>query len=268
MQVYKGFNIGTDKIPEEQREGIPHHMLDIIEPDVQFTAADFIDLAYQAVGLILSRERLPIISGGTGLYLKAFLEGLFPEGQKDPEIRQSLEKAAAEHGLAFLFQKLMVVDPVYGKKIGKNDRIRIIRALEVFETTQKPISEHFSKTESRVKDFNIIKIGLELERKELYSRIEARVDRMIEQGLFLEAQKLLDAGVDAASPAFRALGYQQVLQFLAGSISQEEAITQIKKETRNYAKRQITWFRKMTGIEWISPHDFLSLENLVQGRLL
>jgi len=268
MQVYKGFNIGTDKIPEEQRAGIPHHLLDIIEPTVQFTAADFIELAFNATKLILAKNLIPIISGGTGLYLKAFLEGLFPEGQKDPNIRHKLEIEAAEQGLAFLYQKLIEVDPIYGNKIGKNDRIRIIRALEVYESTHKPISEHFSRTESRVNEFNIIKIGLELERKELYARIEKRVDRMIELGLFQEVRDLLDSGVKTDLPAFRALGYQPALQYLNGSISQEEAAVQIKKETRHYAKRQITWFKKMAGINWFSPYDFSSLADLVRGKLL
>ena len=267
MQVYKNFDIGTDKIPLEKRENITHHLLDVVSPSTQFTAADFVRLALEAANAILKKKKLPLIVGGTGLYLKALLNGLFPEGEADLMLRQKLEKEAKEKGLESLREKLMEVDPAYCQKIGKNDEIRIIRALEVFYSTQKSISEHFLNTKSLVKDFNIIRIGLKLERKELYRRIEERVDKMFERGIIREVEELLQKGVSENSPPFRALGYKYVLKFLKKEIPLEEAITLAKRDTRHYAKRQMTWFRKMEGIRWFSPNDFSSILEYIENNL-
>jgi len=267
MQVYKGFNVGTDKLLPEKRGNIPHYLLDIVNADTQFTAADFTKQASEAINLILKKKRLPIIVGGTGLYLKALLDGLFPGPGRDSSLRRKLEKKAAEKGLENLRKKLRVVDPDYAQKIGKNDKMRIIRALEVFYLTQKPFSEHFRNTESPVKDFNIIRIGLKLNRKELYSRIEERVDKMFKRGIINEVEELLKNGVNENSPPFRALGYKYVLKFLKKEIPLEEAIRLTKRDTRHYAKRQLTWFRKMEGIQWFSPYDFPSLAAYVEKNL-
>jgi tRNA dimethylallyltransferase len=258
-QVYKNFDIGTDKISLEKRENIPHHLLDIVSPSTQFTAADFARLALETANAILERNKLPLIVGGTGLYFKALLNGLFPGGGSDSALRRKLEREAREKGLDTLREKLKEVDPVYYQKIGEKDKVRIIRALEVFYSTRKPLSRQFLKTKSYVKDFNIIKIGLKLERKELYRKIEERVDRMFKRGITREVQELLQKGVDENSPPFRALGYRHVLKHLKKEIPLEEAITLTKRDTRHYAKRQITWFRKMEGIKWFSPHDFVSI---------
>jgi tRNA dimethylallyltransferase len=267
MQVYRGFDIGTDKIPVEQRKKIPHHLLDIVDSSTQFTAADFVRLSLEAVKSIRKKQRLPIIAGGTGLYLKALLEGLFPEEEKDPAIRNQLEKQAKDKGLESLREVLLKVDPIYAKKIGKRDKIRIIRALEVFYSTQTPISAHFTNTHSLVNDFFILRIGLKLERGVIYKKIEARVDRMFEKGIVKEVQNLLAEGVKPDSPPFRALGYRQVLKHLRGDLSLEEAIDLTKKETRHYAKRQMTWFRKMSGICWFAPDDFPSISKYVKSHL-
>lgn len=267
MQVYKGFDIGTDKIPPSKRENIPHHLLDVVEPSTQFTSALFVKLALKAIRSIHQKNKLAIITGGTGLYIKSLLNGLFPEGKKDPQIRQKLEEKAREKGLEELREKLRKIDPVSFKKIGKNDRIRIIRALEVYYSTGKPISEHFLQTCSPVKDLNIIKIGLKLKREELYQKIEQRVDKMFNQGIVEETKNLLEKGTSENSPPFRALGYKQVLKYLKNEISLEEAIDLTKRETRHYAKRQMTWFRKMKGIQWLSPYNFLSISKLVQKNL-
>lgn len=267
MQVYRGFDIGTDKIPPHQRKSIPHHLLDIAEPSIQFTAADFVSHSLEAIQSIREKQRLPIIAGGTGLYLKALCDGLFPEGKKDPEIRAKLERQSREEGLSFLWESLVRVDPEYAKKIGKNDRIRIIRALEVYHATQKPLSAHFADTRSPVEDFLILKIGLTLERSVLNQKIEDRVDRIFGNGMIEEVGRLLEEGVEPEAPPFRALGYQQVLKYLNGDISLEEAIELTKKETRRYAKRQMTWFRKMPGIRWFTADDFPAIEAYVRRHL-
>lgn len=267
MQVYRGFDVGTDKIPVNRREGIPHYILDSVDPSVQFTAADFIRHALRALQTIQKNKKLPIIAGGTGLYFKALIDGLFPAGQKDPRLRQRLEEEARQKGLDHLQKKLMRIDPVYAEKIGRNDKIRIIRALEVYESTQKPISEHFLNTHSPVKDFQVHRIGLKLEMEELYKRIETRVDRMFTQGIVEEVEGLLKAGVKETSPPFRALGYKHVLKHLKNELSLEEAIHLTKRDTRHYAKRQMTWFRKMRGIYWFSPTDFSSISDYITNAL-
>ena len=260
MQVYKGFNIGTDKVSAAIQEKIPHHLLDISQPSHQFTAAEFVRLAVSSVYEILERDHLPIITGGTGLYLKALIYGLFPEEKKDPTIRRRLQQEAEQKGLASLRNKLKDIDPDYYNKIGANDKIRIIRALEVFYLTNKPISAHFKKTKPPLQDFKIIKIGLKLERDILYDRIEKRVDNMFIRGIIDETKQLLAAGIPENAPPFRALGYKQVLDFLQGEINMEEAISRTKTETRHYAKRQITWFKKMCGIQWFHPNE---LKNII-----
>lgn len=267
MQVYRGFDIGTDKISPEKRRLIPHHLLDILNSSDQFTAAEFARRAVRAIIRILERKRLPIIAGGTGLYIKALIEGLFPEDTKDPHIRKELEEQAEAKGLETLWERLMRIDPAYGRQIGKNDRVRIIRALEVYIATEKTISEHFLDTRPYVDDFNIIQIGLKLEREQLYKRIEDRVDKMFERGIVDEVRKLLDSGVNENAPPFRALGYAQVLQHLKNSISLEEAISLTKKNTRHYAKRQMTWFKKREGIRWFDPGEIYKITDYIAGRL-
>jgi tRNA dimethylallyltransferase len=267
MQVYRGFDIGTDKLLPEQQENIPHHLLDIFDPSRQFTAADFVHLACQACTAITSRGRLPIISGGTGLYLKALMNGLFPEGKRNSRIRKELEKEAKERGLENLVKELEIVDPAYLTKIGPRDKIRIIRALEVYRATGKPISEHFAHTNSQIHDFHLVRIGLELERGILYKKIEDRVDRMFKRGLVEEVKSLLERGIGENCPPFRALGYKHVLMFLSGETSLEEAIKLTKKDTRHYAKRQITWFRKMESIYWFDPGDIEAIKGFIAESL-
>ncbi|MFC2160229.1 tRNA (adenosine(37)-N6)-dimethylallyltransferase MiaA [Acidobacteriota bacterium] len=267
MQVYRGFDIGTDKMPQDRRENIPHHLLDIISPSVRFSAADFVQFALEIIDKIHDKNRLPIVTGGTGLYLKALLNGLFSEGKSDPVIRKRLESEAEEKGLASLSKKLRTVDPQYAKIIGNNDKYRIIRALEVFEATNKPLSEHFASTRSFVEDLNVLKIGLKIDRQTLYKNIEKRVDEMFAKGLVEEVKLLLESGVDAESPPFRALGYKHVFKHLKKDLTLEEAISLTKRDTRHYAKRQMTWFRKMEGIHWFNPENFDSLKGQIKEFL-
>ena len=267
IQVYRGFDIGTDKPTAEARRGVPHHLIDIVGPEVQFTAADFVREALSAARGIAARGRLPIVAGGTGLYIKALCDGLFPGPGRDPALRAALEAEAREKGLETLFRRLEAVDPEYAHKIRGRDRIRIIRALEVHAATGRPISEHFRATESPVKGRTVVRLGLRLEKDELYRRIDARVDRMFERGLIEEVRGLLARGVPETAPPFRALGYSHVLRYLKGGIGRDEAAALTKTDTRHYAKRQMTWFRKMAGIVWFSPDDGPALEEHVQNQL-
>jgi tRNA dimethylallyltransferase len=267
MQVYWGFDIGTDKPSAEDRQKIPHHLLDIIDSSTQFTAADFAARALDAIRAIHHRKNIPLIVGGTGLYFKALLDGLFPGPGKNAAIRRMLEQEAEENGLESLWKRLEAVDPAYAQKIGKKDKIRIIRALEVYALTRTPMSEHFLRTKSRLEDFHLLEIGLELEREELYRRIEDRVERMFERGLVQEVQKLLAGGVNEQAPPFRALGYKNVLKLVRKEISREEAVALTKIDTRHYAKRQMTWFKKMKDVNWFSPHDLPAIVSFVESRL-
>ncbi len=267
MQVYRGFDIGTDKPTPATRQSVPHHLLDIAEPSVQFTAADFVKEALAAIRLIRGRGRLPFIVGGSGLYLKALLTGLFPGPGRSPEVRAELERRAREQGLEVLRKELEEVDPVYAGLIGQRDRIRIVRALEVFYQTGKPISAHFSMTKPELKDFHPIKIGLKLERNELYRRIEERAERMFSLGLVEEVRSLLSRGVEESAPPFRALGYKYVLLHLKGEISLADALSLTKRDTRRLAKRQITWFKKMDGVHWFNADSGAQVENFLEARL-
>lgn len=268
MQVYRGFDIGTDKPTIEMRRQVPHHLLDIAEPTTQFTAGEFVRQAQAALQAIVERARLPFVVGGTGLYLKALLEGLFPGPGRDNELRQRLEQEAGEKGLETLRKRLEAVDPAYARLIGVRDKVRIIRALEVYSLTRKPLSEHFANTRSELGDFHILKIGLQLEREELHRRIERRVDRMFRDGIREEAHRLLAAGIPADAPPFRALGYRRVLAHLQGAISIDEARRLTKQDTRQYAKRQLTWFRKMVGINWFPADDLTSVAEFLEARLV
>jgi tRNA dimethylallyltransferase len=265
MQVYRGFDIGTAKPSPEERAAVPHHLLDAADPRSQFCAMDFVREALRVLADLRARGALPLVVGGTGLYLQGLLDGLFPGPGRNPALRARLQAEASERGLEALAERLARVDPEYAAKVGPRDRVRIIRALEVYQLTGVPISKHFTRTSSPVQDFKTLRIGLQLERKELNRRIEERVDRMFERGLVAEAESLLRAGVPPDAPAFRGLGYRQVLMLLRNEISPEETRDLVKRETRRYAKRQLTWFRKMPGIRWFSPLDFEPVAALIEA---
>lgn len=269
MQVYRGFDLGTDKPSPEDRKAVPHHLIDIIEPEEQFSAADFARLAVETAEQIIERGRLPMVVGGTGLYHRALVEGLFPGPGRDPELRKRLRQEAERNGLQSLYEKLKEVDPEYAAKITPSDGIRIIRALEVYYLTGLPLSRQFLRTRSpaREKGFNLVQIGLKLERKELYRRIEARAERMFALGLVEEVRKLLARGVPETATPFKGLGYRQVLQYLRREITLEEAIEKTKLETRHFAKRQLTWFRKSPGITWFEAQDRDGLIKFVETNL-
>ncbi len=267
MQVYRGFDIGTAKPSAEARRRVPHHLIDIVEPTVQFSAAEFAGRAADAVRLIQERGRLPLVVGGTGLYLRALVDGLFPGPGRDPAVRERLESEARTSGLARLRKELERVDPAYARLVGPRDRVRIVRALEVYALTKRPISEHFSRTVSPVAGLRPVKIGLNLDRPALYRRIEERVDRMFREGLVGEVRRLLDEGVPETAPPFRALGYSHVLRCVKGEIPAAEAARLTKLDTRHFAKRQMTWFRKMAGVTWLAADDPAALAARLEEEL-
>ncbi|HOY98023.1 MAG TPA: tRNA (adenosine(37)-N6)-dimethylallyltransferase MiaA [Candidatus Aminicenantes bacterium] len=255
MQVYRGFDIGTDKPSAEDRARVPHHLIDVADAGTQFHAADFAALALEAIAAVRERERIPLVVGGTGLYFKALEDGLFPGPGRDEAVRSALDAEAGERGPEVLWERLAAVDPAYAAKTGRRDRIRIVRALEVFTLTGRPISEHFKRTEGLLGDERPVKIGLDRPRADLYRRIEERVDRMFDRGLIEETRRLLAGGVPESAAPFKALGYKHVLRLLRGEIGPDEAAALTKIDTRHYAKRQMTWFRKMPGVRWIQPDE-------------
>jgi tRNA dimethylallyltransferase len=260
QQVYRGFDIGTDKPSAETRAAVPHHLIDVADPRVQFTAADFAAGAMEAIREIHGRGRLPIVAGGSGLYVRALTDGLFPGPGRDAELRRALEAEAAAKGYPALFEELRRVDPAYAAKIHERDRVRIIRALEVYRATGRTLSEHFLATASPLAGLAVAKLGLTLARPELHRRIDARVDAMFARGLVEEVRGLLASGLPPTAPPFRGLGYRQVLAHLAGDLTFAEAVSAAKLETRQFAKRQMTWFRKMEGFIWQAADDLAELE--------
>jgi tRNA dimethylallyltransferase len=255
MQVYRGFDIGTDKPGPAERARVPHHLLDIVDGRIQFTAADFAVRAAEAAGAIVGRGRLPIIVGGTGLYIKALFEGLFPGPGRDDAVRGALEEEARRDGWDALRLRLESLDPAYAARIGRNDRIRIVRALEVQAVTGIPLSEHFRRTKGYLQGWTPILIGLRRDRAALRERIGARVERMFERGLVEEVRGLRAAGLEENDPPFKALGYRHVLRFLRGEAMLEQTRLETTIDTRHYAKRQETWFRKTPGLVWFDADD-------------
>ena len=233
MQVYRGFDIGTDKPSAEDRARVPHHLIDVADAGTQFHAADFAALALEAIAAVRERERIPLVVGGTGLYFKALEDGLFPGPGRDEAVRSALDAEAGERGPEVLWERLAVVDPAYAAKTGRRDRIRIVRALEVFTLTGRPISEHFKRTEGLLGDERPVKIGLDRPRADLYRRIEERVDRMFDRGLIEETRRLLAGGVPESAAPFKALGYKHVLRLLRGEIGPDEAAALTKIDTRH-----------------------------------
>jgi len=265
MQVYRGFDIGTDKPSPGDRARVPHHLIDIVDAGSQFNAADFAALALEAIAAIRGRGRLPLVVGGTGLYFKALEDGLFPGPGRDEAVRLALDAEARERGPEALWERLAAVDPEYAARTGRRDRVRLVRALEVHALTGQPLSEHFRRTESRLAGERLLKIGLERPRPDLCRRIEERVDRMFARGLVEETRALLDRGVPDTAPPFKALGYKHVLRVLRGDIGPAEAAALTKTDTRRYAKRQMTWFRKSAGVRWVRPDDVEPAEALTAG---
>jgi len=255
MQVYRGMDIGTAKPGTEVRERIPHHLIDIAGPEMNFSAADFRREATRAIAGISDRGKKVFIAGGTGLYIKALLQGLVDSPSGAGEVRQELEEMANREGSEALLRELSRIDPATAARLHPNDQVRIIRALEVYRLTGSPISHERSAHGFNGDYYRTLKIGLSMERRDLYERIDRRVDQMIAEGLVEEVRLLLDQGFSPRLKALRAIGYSQICAYLAGEYSQDEAVRLIKRDTRRYAKRQLTWFNPDQEIKWVEYSD-------------
>jgi len=255
LQVYRGLEIGTDKPSPELRHLVPHHLVDILDPEEPYSAGEFVRLARPLVDEIRDRGRTPILVGGSGLYLRALLEGLSPIPPSDPEMRQKLEHRCAREGLASLFEELEELDPDTARRLAPRDRQRILRALEVVGSSGRTLSSWIRQRPLGGARIEAVKLGLTLPRSILYDRISGRVEEMIERGWVEEVVALLESGVDPGAPAFQAIGYRQLVRHVRGEWSLRAATEDIVRATRRYAKRQMTWFRKEREVRWIPVSD-------------
>ena len=253
MQIYRRMDIGTAKPTREEMRGVPHHMLDVADPEEDFSVARYVDMAAKCVDDILSRGKLPILAGGTGLYIDSLLSGrTFAPFQPDSPLRGQLEEQLRREGGAAMLARLAQVDPDSAARLHPNDEKRIIRALEVYQSTGKTITQHNLETQALPDKYHPVWIGLTYEpRQLLYDRIDLRVDKMLEAGLLEEIRGLLERGIPSGCTAMQAIGYKEFLPVLNGAASLETAVEQVKQGSRRYAKRQLTWFRRNPNIHWI-----------------
>ncbi len=253
MQVYRYMDIGTAKPTPAQRRQRPHHLLDVVDPDGEFNAALFREHAMDAMEGIRARDRNVLVAGGTGLYVKALARGLFAGPARNAEIRAGLERTLAEHGPEPLFERLKRVDPDATARIHRRDRVRIVRALEVFQATGKPLSRWQREHRFGDRPFGSLVLGLERPRSELYERIDERCRRMMEAGLLDEVRRLLDRGYAPSLRSMQGVGYRQAVECLTDRLSEAGALTSMQQATRRLAKRQLTWFRADPTLHWLHP---------------
>ena len=252
VQVFRGFNIGAGKVPPDERRGIPHHLLDMVEPDQVFTAGDYRREALRALVNVRKRGKLPIVVGGTGLYLRALLLGLFAGPPRSEVVRERLRAMAHRRGREFLHRLLRRLDPTTAARIHPRDTQKIIRAVEVCLVARQPLSAMLARGRGGLRGFRVFRVGLSPERRQLSARINARVEHMFAHGLLDEARATLERtqGCGRDLQPLRALGYRQACAALRGELSREEAVRKTQTATRQYAKRQTTWFRRETDVAW------------------
>ncbi len=262
-QVYRYMDIGTAKPTAEERGRVPHHFIDIRNPDEYYSAGEYGRAARRKVADIFEREKQPLVVGGSGFYIQALVDGLFAPQISDPEIKIKWHRRIEKEGKDKIFAFLEKIDPESAQRLHPNDVQRIVRALEVYELTNRPLSA-FQPGREEPADFDTVFFGLARKRHRLYQRIEARVDAMIEAGLFVEVRSLLEKGYDERYNALQTVGYREVFPFLRGEISREESIDTIKMNSRRYAKRQMVWFRRDKRIHWLDA-DILSTAELTKA---
>lgn len=259
MQIYKYMNIGSAKITKEEMEGVPHHLIDNISPNEDFTVANYKNHTKTLINDINKKGKLPIIAGGTGLYINSIVYDLqFTEVPPNDDIRDELEYLSNEH----LHKELEMVDKISADRLSPNDRKRLIRALEIYKSTGKTMSEYNKDFRTENKDYNLVMIGLNMDRAELYNRINLRVDIMVGAGLIEEVKGLLEMGYDKSLVSMQGIGYKEIIMYLEGRLSIDESISLIKQKTRNYAKRQLTWFRRDSRVQWMNIDSYSSNEAL------
>lgn len=264
-QVYRLMDIGTAKPTKDELHRIKHHLIDVVWPDQEFHAAHFVSHAETAITDISNRNKRPFLVGGTGLYIRALTEGLLQAPSANPELRQRLHDRAEEEGSLVLHEELAQVDPESAARLHPNDLIRIVRALEVYEHSGQTLSALQDEHGFKSSPYRTIKICLNMDRGELYRRIDQRAEVMFEQGLLAEAESLLQAGYDPNLKTLKTIGYRQAFALLRQDVSRDEAIADLQQSTRRYAKQQLTWLRKDKSMIWLdSSDDFVTIRELIE----
>ncbi|WP_139348676.1 tRNA (adenosine(37)-N6)-dimethylallyltransferase MiaA [Clostridium sp. Marseille-P2415] len=257
MQVYRHMDIGSAKIKREEMEGVPHYLIDVLDPDEAFNVTVFQKMAKEAVEEIYSHGHIPIVAGGTGFYIQALLYDIdFSENGEDTSIREQLEKLGEEKGAEFLHDLLRDIDPESAEEIHANNRKRVIRAIEYYRQTGERISEHNKREKQKESPYDFLYYVINTDRACLYERIGRRVDRMLEQGLVEEVKRLKDMGCTRNMVSMQGLGYKEILDYLQGTYTLKEALSILKRDTRHFAKRQITWFKRERDVRWLNLPDF------------
>lgn len=267
MQIYSELTIGTAKPTEEEMEGIKHHLVGHKSIDDEYSVADYVEEAKKAIDDIVLRNKIPVICGGTGLYVDSLLSNTeFSEIKSSPEIREKLFEFAKENGNEALFEKLRIIDPESAAKTHANNLSRVVRALEVFEITGKTMSEHQRDSHPVPSAYDVCYIGTNYsEREKLYARIEQRIDEMLTEGVEKEAKFLFEH--NGTCTAAQAIGYKEFYPYFRGEMSREDAVSVLKRETRHYAKRQLTWFRRNPKINWLFRDDYSEKQEFVDEAL-
>ncbi len=257
MQVYRGMDIGSAKIRPEERKGIPHYLIDVLDPEEEFHVVLFQKMAKRALETIYDNGQIPIVVGGTGFYIQALLYDIdFTEQEEDPALREAYQKIAEEEGARALHERLRAVDPDAADKIHENNIKRTIRALEFYEKSGGPISAHNEAERQKDSPYNFCFFVIDAPRERIYEAIDSRVEKMLSDGLVEEVRALKGRGLSRDRVSMQGLGYRELLSWLDGEISFEEAVRLIKRDTRHYAKRQLTWFRRERDVLWIEKEDF------------
>lgn len=258
MQIYKYMDIGTAKATRDEQAQCPHHLMDIVEPDCEFSVADYTELAHKTISDIVSRGKTPIMCGGTGLYIDSVVNDVeFGEFENDYTLRRELEELAKKEGSQRLIDMLSEFDPLSAKKLHPNNLKRIIRAIEFYKVSGIPISEHQHMTKLKESRYNAVEFIIDRERYELYDRINRRVDIMMDEGLADEVKTLMDRGYSPKLNSMQGIGYKELIAYFEGKSTLDEAVDAIKQNSRRYAKRQLTWFRRNENIHWLSPDNAL-----------
>lgn len=266
MQIYKYMDIGSAKVKKDEMGGIPHHLIDFLDPKENFSVSDYKQMAEKAIDNVLLNNKIPMLVGGTGLYINSLINNYdFTSAHCDLEYRKYLEEQALLYGKNYIHEMLKSIDIMSYNKLFPNDLKRVIRALEVYKLTGTPISEFNSEKENQDIPYNISYFVLTMDRTKLYSRIDDRVDKMIDNGLVDEVKMLKQMGLNEEMQSMKGIGYKEILYYLENKISFDEAVYLIKKGSRNYAKRQLTWFRKDTRVQWIQKDSFSCQEHIVQN---